>query len=412
LAQFPPVEEQLAIIRRGAEKIVPEEELATKLRESYKTGVPLRIKYGIDPTGIDVHLGHTVPMRKMRQFQELGHQAVIIIGDYTARVGDPSGRDSTRARLTAESIEKNAATYLSQLARVLDLSKAEVVRNGDWFAKMSFADILELCGKVTIAQLLTREDFAKRLKLESPIFLHECLYPVMQAWDSVMVRADVELGGTEQLYSFMLARDLQRGQNMPTQIAVMMPILVGLDGVRRMGKSLGNYIGIAESPYDMIKKFMQVPDVCMQMYFELLTDVPLDEAKSLIASTPKEAKMTLGRAVIGQYYGAQAAEEAAAQWEREIGQGGVPTDVPDVSLPASALDSDGMISGIGLLKGLKLCATTGEAIRLIEQGGAYIYRGQEKIRIETGKQMLKVENGTIVRAGKKKAARVKLDSDA
>jgi tyrosyl-tRNA synthetase len=412
LAQFPPVEEQLAVICRGAEKIVPEDELATRLKESYKTGVPLRIKYGIDPTGIDVHLGHTVPMRKMRQFQELGHQAVIIIGDYTARVGDPSGRDSTRARLTAESIEKNAATYLSQLARVLDLSKAEVVRNGDWFAKMSFADILELCGKVTIAQLLTREDFAKRLKLESPIFLHECLYPVMQAWDSVMVRADVELGGTEQLYSFMLARDLQRGQNMPTQIAVMMPILVGLDGVRRMGKSLGNYIGIAESPYDMIKKFMQVPDVCMQMYFELLTDVSLDEAKSLIASTPKEAKMTLGRAVIGQYYGAQAAAEAAAQWEREIGQGGVPTDVPDVSLPASALDSDGMISGIGLLKGLKLCATTGEAIRLIEQGGAYIYRGEEKIRIETGKQMLKVENGTIVRAGKKKAARVKLDSDA
>jgi tyrosyl-tRNA synthetase len=412
LAQFPPVEEQLAVIRRGAEKIVPDEELAARLKESYKTGVPLRIKYGIDPTGIDVHLGHTVPMRKMRQFQELGHQAVIIIGDYTARVGDPSGRDSTRARLTAESIEKNAATYLNQLARVLDLSKAEVVRNGDWFAKMSFADILELCGKVTIAQLLTRDDFAKRLKLESPIFLHECLYPVMQAWDSVMVRADVELGGTEQLYSFMLARDLQRGQNMPTQIAVMMPILVGLDGVRRMGKSLGNYIGIAEPPYDMMKKFMQVPDACMQMYFELLTDVPLDEAKSLIASNPKEAKMTLGRAVIGQYYGPQAAEEAAAQWEREVGQGGVPTDVPEVSLPASALDSDGMISGIGLVKGLKLCATTGETIRLIEQGGAYIYRGEEKIRIETGKQMLKVESGTIVRAGRKKAARVKLDPNA
>ena len=279
MAQFPPVEEQLAVIRRGAEKIVPEEELVAKLKESRQTGVPLRIKYGIDPTGIDVHLGHTVPMRKIRQFQELGHQAVIIIGDYTARVGDPSGRDSTRARLTAESIEKNAATYLSQLGRVLDLSRAEVVRNGDWFAKMSFADILELCGKVTVAQLLTRDDFAKRLKLESPIFLHECLYPVMQAWDSVMVRADVELGGTEQLYSFMLARDMQRGQNMPTQVGVMMPILVGLDGVRRMGKSLGNYIGISEPPYEMMKKFMQVPDACMPMYFELLTDVPLERGE-------------------------------------------------------------------------------------------------------------------------------------
>jgi tyrosyl-tRNA synthetase len=412
LAQFPPVEEQLAIIRRGAEKIVPEEELLAKLKESYRTGVPLRIKYGIDPTGIDVHLGHTVPMRKIRQFQELGHQAVIIIGDYTARVGDPSGRDSTRARLTAESIEKNAATYLSQLGRVLDLSKAEVVRNGDWFARLSFADILELCGKVTVAQLLTRDDFAKRMKLESPIFLHECLYPVMQAWDSVMVRADVELGGTEQLYSFMLARDLQKGQNMPPQIGVMMPILVGLDGVRRMGKSLGNYIGISESPYDMIKKFMQVPDASMPMYFELLTDVPLEQAKSLIASNPKEAKQTLGRAVIGQYHGAQAAEEAVAQWEREVGQGGVPTDVPEVVLPVSSFDAEGMISAIGLLKALKLCATTSEAIRLVEQGGAYVYRGDDKVRIETGKQLLKVEDGTIIRAGRKKAARVKLDPNA
>jgi tyrosyl-tRNA synthetase len=408
LVQFAPVEEQLAVIRRGAEKIVPEEDLVAKLKQSRDTGVPLRIKYGIDPTGIDVHLGHTVPMRKIRQFQELGHQAVIIIGDYTARVGDPSGRDSTRARLTAESIEQNAATYLSQLARVLDLSKAEVVRNGDWFAKLSFADILELCGKVTVAQLLTREDFANRMKLESPIFLHECLYPVMQAWDSVMVRADVELGGTEQLYSFMLARDLQRGQNMPSQVGVMMPILVGLDGVRRMGKSLGNYIGISEPPYDMMKKFMQVPDACMPMYFELLTPLPLDEAKSLIAADPKQAKLTLGRTVIGEYYGIDAADAAAAQWEQEIGQGGVPTDVPEVDLAASALDGDGRISAIGLLKGLKLCATTGEAIRLIEQGGAYIYRGEEKARMESGKQMLKVENGTLVRAGKKKAARAKL----
>jgi len=384
LAEFAPVEEQLAVIRRGAEKIVPEEELVAKLKESCRTGVPLRIKYGIDPTGIDVHLGHTVPMRKIRQFQELGHQAVIIIGDYTARVGDPSGRDSTRARLTAESIEKNAATYLSQLGRVLDLSRAEVVRNGDWFAKMSFAEILELCGKVTVAQLLTRDDFAKRLKLESPIFLHECLYPVMQAWDSVMVRADVELGGTEQLYSFMLARDLQRGQTMPTQVGVMMPILVGLDGVRRMGKSLGNYIGISDAPYEMMKKFMQVPDACLPMYFELLTGLPMEVVQHQITTDPKAAKMRLAFLVISEYYGDEAANDASIQWEREIGQGGVPTDVPEVLLPVSSLDDERMISAIGLLKGLKLCATTGEAMRLIEQGGAYIYRGDEKVRIETG----------------------------
>jgi len=408
LIQFPPVEEQLSIIRRGTEKIVPDDELVVKLTKSRETGVPLRIKFGIDPTGIDVHLGHTVSMRKMRQFQQFGHQAVIIIGDYTARVGDPSGRDSTRARLTADQVEKNAATYLTQLGRVLDLSKAEVVRNGDWFAGMTFAEILELCGKVTVAQLLTRDDFAKRMKAESPIFLHECLYPVMQAWDSVMVRADVELGGTEQLYSFMLARDMQRGQNMPLQVGVMTPILVGLDGVRRMGKSLGNYIGISEPPYDMMKKFMQVPDASMALYFELLTNTPLDEAEALIAANPKEAKMALGRSVIAEYYGADAAKSAAEQWEREIGQGGVPTDIPDGPLSRSELDAQGQISGLGLLKALKLCTSTSEAIRLIDGGGAYIYHGDEKIRIEDGKQSIKIQDGQIVRAGKKKACRIKL----
>ena len=410
MAQFLPVDEQLAVIRRGAEKILPEEELAARLKQSRETGVPLRVKYGIDPTGIDVHLGHTVPMRKMRQFQQLGHQAVIIIGDYTARVGDPSGRDSTRARLTGEQVDKNATTYLAQLGRVLDLSQAEVVRNGDWFAKMSFAELLELCGKVTVAQLLTRDDFAKRMQSESPIFLHECLYPVMQAWDSVMVRADVELGGTEQLYSFMLARDLQRMQQMPQQIALMMPILVGLDGVRRMGKSLGNYIGISEPPYDMMKKFMQVPDAVMPMYFELLTDLPLDEARALIAGDPKQAKLTLGRTVIGQYYGSAEGDAAADQWQREVGQGGVPTDVPEVSLPRTDLDESGRISALGLLKALKLCATTSEAIRLIDGGGAYVYHGEDKTRIDSGKQMLDVTDGLIVRAGKKKACRVKLVS--
>jgi tyrosyl-tRNA synthetase len=410
VVQFLPVDEQLAVIRRGTEKILPEEELVARLKRSRETGVPLRIKYGIDPTGIDVHLGHTVPMRKMRQFQELGHQAVIIIGDYTARVGDPSGRDSTRARLTGEQVDRNAETYLAQLGRVLDLSKAEVVRNGDWFARMSFAELLELCGKVTVAQLLTRDDFAKRMQSESPIFLHECLYPVMQAWDSVMVRADVELGGTEQLYSFMLARDLQRAQQMPSQIALMMPILVGLDGVRRMGKSLGNYIGISEAPYEMMRKFMQVPDAVMSMYFELLTDVPLDEAREQIAREPKQAKLALGRAVISEYHGAQEAQAAADQWEREVGQGGVPTDVPEETLAKSELDEQGRISALGLLKALKLCASTSEAIRLIDGGGAYLYHGSEKTRIESGKEMLSVTSGMIVRAGKKKACRVRIVS--
>ena len=308
---FPPVADQLALIRRGVEKIVPEAELASMLQKSRDTGVPLRIKYGIDPTGIDLHLGHTVPMQKMRQFQELGHKAVIIIGNYTALVGDPSGRDQTRARLTAEMVEANSKTYLEQVGKVIDLTHAEVHRNGDWFGPMSFAEILELTSKVTVAQMLTRDDFSKRFAAETPIYLHECLYPIMQAWDSVKIRSDIELGGTEQLYSFMLARDLQRDQGLSQQIGVMSPILVGLDGVRRMGKSLGNYIGISEPAYDMMKKFMQVPDACLKMYFELLTSISLAEVEQLLAGHPKAAKIALAKAIIGKYHTAEAATEAA-----------------------------------------------------------------------------------------------------
>jgi tyrosyl-tRNA synthetase len=223
MTKFPPVAEQLAVIRRGVEKIVPENELVARLEQSRSAGNPLRIKYGIDPTAVDVHLGHTVPLRKIRQFQELGHQAVIIIGNYTALVGDPSGRDETRARLTQTQVEENAKDYLTQVGKVVDLSRAEVVRNGDWFSTMSFLDILELCSKVTVAQLLTRDDFAKRYNAEQAIYLHECLYPIMQAWDSVKVKADIELGGTEQLYSFMLARDLQHDAGLAQQIGLMTP---------------------------------------------------------------------------------------------------------------------------------------------------------------------------------------------
>ena len=403
---FPPVEEQLAVIRRGVEKIVPENELAAKLTKSRDTNTPLRIKYGIDPTGIDVHLGHTVPLRKIRQFQELGHQAVIIIGNYTALVGDPSGRDHARAkRLTAEEVEANAVDYLAQVGKVIDLSKAEVHRNGDWFAKMSFSDILQLCGKVTIAQLLTRDDFAKRMAAETPIFLHECLYPIMQAWDSVVIKSDIELGGTEQLYSFMLARDLQADAKISQQIGVMSPILVGLDGVRRMGKSLGNYIGISESPFDMMKKFMQVPDAVMRMYFELLTDIPLAEIESLMAGHPKTAKTTLARAVIGQYHSASEADAAANRWQQEVGEGALPTDIPTVSLSRSKL-TDGKAQAARLLLDTGLVTTTSDARRAIAQGGAYF--GEGKTRIETHNQLISVETGLLLFVVKKKFCRVEL----
>lgn len=417
--KFPPVEEQLAVLRRGVEKIVPEEELAARLTKSRETGTPLRVKYGIDPTGIDVHLGHTVPLRKMKQFQDLGHQAVIIIGNYTALVGDPSGRDHARSKkLSAEEVEANARDYLSQVGKVVDLSKADVHRNGDWFGKMSFADVIQLCGKVTVAQMLTRDDFAKRHTAGTPIFMHECLYPIMQAWDSVMIKSDIELGGTEQLYSFMLARDLQRDQSLPQQIGVMSPILVGLDGERRMGKSLGNYIGISESPYDMMKKFMQVPDAVMKMYFELLTSIPLDEVTTILHGHPKEAKLRLARSVIADYHSADQANEAADRWQREVGGGELPSDIPTVTLSLSALAvqipqcagdlSEGKLPPSHLLKATGLSPSTSEASRLISQGGFTVYRNNEPTIVSDPKAALLLEDNMLIKAGKKKFARLSL----
>ena len=429
---FPPVEEQLAVIRRGVEKVVPEEELARKLKHSLDTGRPLRVKYGIDPTGVDLHLGHTVPMRKMRQFQQLGHRAVIIIGNYTALVGDPSGRDETRARLTQQQVEENAETYLNQLGKVLDLDAAEIVRNGDWFAELSFAEMLELCSSTTVAQLLTRDDFNKRFKSESPIYLHECLYPIMQAFDSVAIGADIELGGTEQLYSFMLARDLQKNSNicrlaerfmtddvksrrlkdgtLPPQLAVMSPILVGLDGVRRMGKSLGNYIGISEPPYEMMKKFMQLSDDCMRMFFELLTDVPLEDVEKILAGHPKESKVTLATTIITEYHSAQDADAAARKWQSEIGErkGPADEDIPVVAISRAEL-TDGKLPCAVLLKLTGLCSSTGDARRTISQGGAY--HGEDRVRFNSHDEQIEVADGLLLRVGKKRICRVELRDD-
>lgn len=394
------------MITRGIEKVVPQDELRRKLQHSRDTGIPLRVKYGIDPTGIDVHLGHTVPLRKIRQFQELGHQAVIIIGNYTALVGDPSGRDEARSRrLTAEEVEINARDYLAQVGKVVDMSRAEVHRNGDWFGRMSFADVLSLCGRVTVAQLLTREDFAKRYREERAIFLHECLYPVMQAWDSVEIRADVELGGTEQLYSFMLARDLQAQQGLSQQIAVMSPILVGLDGVRRMGKSLGNYIGISEPAYEMMKKFMQLPDGVMRMYFELLTELPMEEVDRLLSGHLKEAKVALATSVISQYHSTEAALAAGQRWQAEIGGEALPSDIPDVVLDGGLL-VDGALSAVRLLTALGLCTSNSEARRLIEGGGART--GPEKSPITAHDMQVAVSDGLLVWAGRKKYCRVRI----
>src|SRR3954454_6015787 len=275
--------EQLDLLRRGVEAITPEAEFARKLEKAVATGTPLRVKYGIDPTGIDVHLRHTFPLRKLRQFQDLGHTAVVIIGNYTALVGDPSGRDETRAALTEAQVEANAKDYLKQVGRIIDLSKAEVHHNGDWFSKWTFLDVLDLTRRMTLGQISAREDFANRIAAEKPVYLHECLYPLMQGWDSVEIRADVELGGTEQLFSLLVARDLQQEQGQEPQVAMTMPILVGTDGVRRMGKSLGNYIGVAESAENQFGKIMSIPDAPMAQYFTLLTNLPSDAIKEALA---------------------------------------------------------------------------------------------------------------------------------
>ena len=398
------VDEQLALIRRGVEQIVPEDELRQKLERSVKTGRPLRVKYGIDPTGIDVHLGHTVPLRKLRLFQELGHQAVLILGNYTALVGDPSGRDQTRARLTPEQVEVNAKDYLKQVSRVIDIAKTEVTRNGDWFSKFQFLDVLNLTTKITMQRILERDDFTKRRQAGRPICLRECLYPLMQGRDSVEIWADVELGGSEQLFSLMVGRDLQRDADQEPQVCITLPILRGLDGQRRMGKSLGNYIGVGESAYDMFAKVMSIPDDLMLEWFELLTDRSGEEITSLISANPMEAKKTLGRDIIGFYHGTQAAANAAEEWKRRFSESQDPTDIPEVAIPASELE-DGKIWICKLLVLAGLAKGNNEARRHIEGGAVSIGPDRQKITDPTTTVI--VTDGLILRVGKRQIVRLR-----
>jgi tyrosyl-tRNA synthetase len=401
------VAEQLRILKRGVEQIVPEREFLKRLERSVREDRPLRVKYGIDPTGIDVHLGHTVPLRKLRQFQDLGHTAVIIIGDYTALVGDPSGRDETRAKLTEPQVAANARDYLTQVGRIIDLNKAEVHHNSDWFSKWSFLDVLDMTRRMTIGQMTAREDFANRIAAEKPVYLHECLYPLMQGWDSVEIRADVELGGTEQLFSLLVARDLQQEQGQEPQVAMTMPILVGTDGVRRMGKSLGNYIGVAESAENQFGKIMSVPDEPMRQYFTLLTELPLNEVDRLLAPgvNPRDAKEVLGKAIVSQYQGADAAERAAAEFRRRAA-GEDPEEVPEATLTAGKLDTERRIPAFILLKEVGLESSTSNARRVIEQGGLTV--GPDREPITDPKTLIAVADGLLVRVGKRKIVRVRL----
>jgi tyrosyl-tRNA synthetase len=407
------VEEQLALIRRGAEQIVTEAELKKKLERSVATGKPLRVKYGIDPTGIDVHLGHTVPLRKLRLFQNLGHQAVLIIGNYTALVGDPSGRDQTRARLTPEQVEANAQDYLRQVSRVIDIERTEVRCNGDWFSRMSFLDVMRLTAKITVQRMLERDDFTKRLKDGTPISLHECLYPLMQGHDSVEIHADIELGGSEQLFNLMVGRRLQEDAGQEPQVCLTLPILRGIDGVRRMGKSLGNYVGVGAPPSGETGQFdrtMSIPDDLMREWFELLTDRSEEEIARLTnpaVTHPMEAKKTLGKDIVRFYHGDQAAGEAAAAWECRFSRGQDPADIPDVSIPAAEL-TDGRMWVCKLLVRLGLAASNNEARRLVEGGGVNTGANREKVTDPTSN--VSVTDGLVVRVGKRKIARARLGS--
>jgi tyrosyl-tRNA synthetase len=401
-----PVAEQLAAIRRGGACIDPEGELVKKLQR----GKPLRVKYGIDPTGIDVHLGHTVGLRKLRQFQEMGHQAVVIIGNYTALVGDPSGRDQTRARLTPEQVEANACDYLRQVSKVIDINRAEVRYNGEWFSKFTFLDVLRLAGKTTVQRMLERDDFTKRFRKEpsEPIYLHECLYPLMQGHDSVEIHADVELGGTEQLFNLMMGRRLQQEAGQEPQICVTTPILRGLDGHRRMGKSLGNYVGVGEPAKEQFAKVMSIPDMLLREWFELLTARSSEEIHQLLdpaVTHPMAAKKTLGRDIVAFYYGAEAAAAAQAAWEHQFSERQDPEDIPEVDVPSSALN-DGQLPIFKLLVTLKLAPSGNEARRLVTGGGVTV--GPERTKIADPNQAVPVSAGLVVRVGHRRLARVRL----
>ena len=396
---------QLEIIKRGVVEIFPEEELVKKLERSIARNKALRVKMGLDPSAPDIHLGHTVGLRKLRQFQDLGHTVVLIIGDYTAMVGDPSGRSKTRPQLTHEQTMENAKSYIEQVHKVLRSDSIEVVYNGEWFAKMNLADVLKLTSKMTVARMLERDDFAIRFKDGSPIAVSEFLYPLMQGWDSVEIKSDVELGATEQKFNLLVGRALQSDAGQEEQVCLTLPILPGTDGVRRMGKSLGNYIGVSDAPNDMYGKVMSIPDSVMRQYFELLTDLPMNEIGTLLSEKthPRDAKATLALRLTEMYHGADSATAAAAEFDRVFRKGALPEDIPTVQLPADLVQS-GTAPIIGLLRALSLVATTSEARRLIQQGGVTV-DGEKVTEIEA---RVPVKNGTVVQVGKRKFAQVKM----
>jgi tyrosyl-tRNA synthetase len=429
-AKFKPVEEQLAYLKKGVSEIVPETELRAKLEKSLKTGKPLRVKLGVDPTAPDIHLGHTVVIRKLKHFQEMGHTAVFLIGDFTAMVGDPTGQSETRPPLSREQVNANAQTYLEQVFKILDRDKTEIRYNSEWLEKLSSYDIVRLCAKYRVARMLEREDFRKRISEQQPISVHEFLYPLLVAYDSVVLEADVELGATEQKFNLLIGREIQREYNQEMQIAVMMPILVGLDGQRKMSKSLGNYVGITESPVEMFGKMMSIPDELMWSYYELVTDrTPgeIAELKKEVTSVklhPMDAKMRLAEEVVSDFHGAEAGRKAADNFQRVFRDRQAPQEMEEISLKPKASElvasfrtgprvgAEMHLTGLStivekwsrLLTSLMLTPSAAEAERLMKQGGFEI--NGVIVQDPACKLNLGLKETYQVRLGKKKFVRI------
>ena len=397
--------EQVELLKRGTVEIFTEAELAEKLTEAAKAPRQLRIKLGLDPTSPDIHLGHTVVLRKMRQFQDLGHKAVLIIGDYTARIGDPSGQDTTRPVLSPEQIEQNAKTYFEQAGKILDTSeeKLEIRYNSEWLEKLTLMELIQIAAKKTVAQMLQRDTFKKRLQADVDVYTHEFLYPLMQGYDSVMVESDVELGGTDQTFNNLVGRDIQKAYDQKPQIVITMPILVGLDGKEKMSKSKDNYIGVTDEPKDMFGKVMSISDDMMENYFTLLTDLTTEKIAELVnpdKTHPKQAKVLLGKTIVAQFYNQSTAQTAAAEFDKVFAQGQLPDEIPQIEIP------DKPIAASKLLLHCKLVSTGGEAKRMIKQGGASI----DGKKLDDPNDEITPKDGMVVRVGKRKFARLKTTS--
>ncbi|MCS3509787.1 MULTISPECIES: tyrosine--tRNA ligase [Achromobacter] len=399
----PEVEADLRIAKRGCDELLVESEFARKLAKSRATGVPLRIKLGLDPTAPDIHLGHTVVLNKMRQLQDLGHNVIFLIGDFTSTIGDPSGRNSTRPPLTREQIESNAKTYYAQASLVLDPARTEIRYNSEWCDPLGARGMIQLASRYTVARMMEREDFTKRFKGGIPISVHEFLYPLMQGYDSVALKSDLELGGTDQKFNLLVGRELQKEYGQEPQCILTMPLLVGTDGVEKMSKSKGNYIGISESPDSMFGKLMSISDTLMWRYFELLSFRSLEDIAALKQETdggrnPRDAKVMLAQEIITRFHSAKAADDALAAFEARFRDGAIPEDMPEVNIGGAP---------VGILKLLReagLVASGSEAQRNVEQGGVRV-NGD---RVED--KSLQLPAGTyVVQVGKRKFARVNLN---